>query len=231
MDKGQNRTLELRATTSVNGHWAECLPEDLLADVGGNEEGDTGAETVALLEELIEEDNNETGDNELDNEQDADTKTKLRWRTVETADDIDTCLAEAHKHSQELLSSLVELPVALKIHVDIDQARAYRISCQDLFMHANYMYISTYADGRDSMHRSSARRAILGRTHVCVGGAQFQRMLDVTLQTDQQLFFDRSARLYSQPAMSWKTMPEVMIGVIPNSMRVPLFEAIIALSQ
>ena len=67
--------------------------------------------------------------------------------------------------------------------------------------------------------------------HMYVGGAQFQRMLDVTLQTDQQLFFDRSARLYSQPAMSWKTMPEVMIGVIPNSMRVPLFEAIIALSQ
>ena len=70
MDKGQNRTLELRATTSVNGHWAECLPEDLLADVGGNEEGDTGAETVTLLEELVQVEDEEPGDDQLSDDED-----------------------------------------------------------------------------------------------------------------------------------------------------------------
>jgi hypothetical protein len=30
---------------------------------------------------------------------------------------------------------------------------------------------------------------------------------------------------------TWKTMPEEMMGVIPNSMRVPLLLAIIILSQ
>jgi hypothetical protein len=42
---------------------------------------------------------------------------------------------------------------------------------------------------------------------------------------------EADCRANSQPAMSWKTMPEVMIGVIPSSISVPLFDAIIVRSQ
>lgn len=39
------------------------------------------------------------------------------------------------------------------------------------------------------------------------------------------------ARMLGYLLRTWKTMPEEMIGVIPNSMRVPLLLAIIILSQ
>ena len=141
VDEGENGTLELRATASVDSHWAESLPKDLLADIGGNEERDTRAETVALLEELVKEDDNQASDDKLDDEQDANTETKLRWWTVETADDIDACLTEAHKHSQELLSGLVQFPVALQVHVDIDQASSCTAICQSLSL-PKYMRVS-----------------------------------------------------------------------------------------
>lgn len=84
MNEGNNGTLELGATTSVNGGGGEGLPHDGLADVGGNEEGDTAAETIALLEELVEEDNNQTSNDELDDKENADTGTEVRGLSVET---------------------------------------------------------------------------------------------------------------------------------------------------
>lgn len=94
VDKGNESTLELRTTASVNGGGRESLPHDRLADVGGNEQRDTAAETVALLEELVEEDNDQTSDHQLNDEENADTSTEVRWLSVETGDDIDDGLTE-----------------------------------------------------------------------------------------------------------------------------------------
>ena len=43
------------AVACVEGGRGEALPDDRLADVGGDEEGDAGAEAVALLEQLVQE--------------------------------------------------------------------------------------------------------------------------------------------------------------------------------
>jgi hypothetical protein len=75
VEEGDNSTLKLGTTASVDGGWGESLPHDGLADVGGNEQRDTAAKTVALLEQLIEEDDDQTSDHELENEEDADTST------------------------------------------------------------------------------------------------------------------------------------------------------------
>lgn len=121
VDKGNESTLELRTTTGVDGGGGEGLPHDGLADVGGNEERDTAAETVALLEELVEEDNDQTSDHQLDNEENADTGTEVRGLSVETGDDIDDGLTERQENSEELLGSLVELAVRLEVEVDVDE--------------------------------------------------------------------------------------------------------------
>lgn len=48
VEKSDDRTLKLCATTSVDsGRW-EGLPHNGLTDVGGNEEGDTRAKSIAL---------------------------------------------------------------------------------------------------------------------------------------------------------------------------------------
>ena len=77
MEEGDDGTLELRTTASVDGRGGESLPHDRLADVGRNEERDTAAKTVALLQQLIEENDNQTSNNELDNEENTDTGTEV----------------------------------------------------------------------------------------------------------------------------------------------------------
>ena len=69
VDKRNDGALELRSTAGVDGCGGESLPHDRLADVGGDEERDTTAETVALLEELVEEDDNKSSNNQLDNQE------------------------------------------------------------------------------------------------------------------------------------------------------------------
>lgn len=52
-------------SASVDGGGAEGLPDDCLADVGGNEERDSRAQTIALLEQLIQQQDNQTCNKEL----------------------------------------------------------------------------------------------------------------------------------------------------------------------
>ena len=54
-----------RTSARVDGGGAEGLPHDRLTDVGCDEERDTGAQTVALLEQLVQQQDDQTGDKEL----------------------------------------------------------------------------------------------------------------------------------------------------------------------
>ena len=69
VEKRNDGTLEFWATSSVNGGGGESLPDDGLADVGGNEEGDTTSKTIPLLEELIEENDNQASNNQLEDKE------------------------------------------------------------------------------------------------------------------------------------------------------------------
>ena len=94
MEERNNGTLELRATSSVDGGWAECPPDDVLADIGGNEERDTRAQSITLLKKLIEEDHNKTSNDKLEDEQQAHTSTKVRWLSIKSSQNINGGLSE-----------------------------------------------------------------------------------------------------------------------------------------
>lgn len=121
VEQGDDGTLELGATASVNGRGGECLPDNGLANVGGNEQRDTAAETVALLEELIEQNDNETSNNQLDNQENTDTSTQVAGLAVETSQDVHTGLTEGKDDGEQLLGGLVELTVGLEVKVDVDE--------------------------------------------------------------------------------------------------------------
>lgn len=53
VEEGDDRALELGSATVVDRRGGEGLPHDVLADVGRDEQGDSGAESVALLQKLI----------------------------------------------------------------------------------------------------------------------------------------------------------------------------------
>lgn len=69
MEKCNHSTFKLRATTSVDGGWAESSPDNVLTNVGRNEERDTRTQSVSLLEKFIKKNDNKTSDNKLEDEQ------------------------------------------------------------------------------------------------------------------------------------------------------------------
>lgn len=93
--------LKLGSTARVDGGGGESLPDDRLADVGRDEEVDSRAEAVALLEELVEEDNDEGGDDELEDEEEADSCAEVGGKAVETGEDIDRSLSERNDEGED----------------------------------------------------------------------------------------------------------------------------------
>jgi hypothetical protein len=92
VEESNDGALELSALLRADGDGRETLPEDDFTDVGGNEEGDAAAKTVALLEELIEEDNDDAGQGELEDDDDA----------VDHADFVDGTVHAREKVSESL---------------------------------------------------------------------------------------------------------------------------------
>ena len=60
VEESDDASLEFSSLVSSNGDWGEAFPEDALADVGGNKEGDTRSETVSLLKELVKHEDHES---------------------------------------------------------------------------------------------------------------------------------------------------------------------------
>lgn len=121
VEQGDDGTLELGATAGVDGGGGEGLPDDRLADVGGNEQRDTAAQAVALLQKLVQQDDHQTSNNQLDNKENADTGTQVARLAVETSQDVNTGLAEGEDDSEQFLGGLVELAVGLEVKVDVDE--------------------------------------------------------------------------------------------------------------
>lgn len=65
VEESDDGPLKLHTAGSSDGVRGEGLPDDALADVGGNEEGDARAQTVAVLQHLIQADDNDASEEEL----------------------------------------------------------------------------------------------------------------------------------------------------------------------
>lgn len=100
MEEGNDRSFELGSSAGVDGGRGERFPDDGLANVGGDEEGDSRAETVALLEELVKEKNDERSGDELDDQEKADSGSKIRGLTVQTGKHVDGGLTESDDKSE-----------------------------------------------------------------------------------------------------------------------------------
>eukprot|EP00963_Diacronema_lutheri_P014065 scaffold2858_cov659-Pavlova_lutheri.AAC.36 len=67
--QGDDGAFELNPPSGVNGGGTEGLPDDVLADVGGNEERDARAQAVPLLQEFVQADDDDAGHDELQHDQ------------------------------------------------------------------------------------------------------------------------------------------------------------------
>ena len=75
VEQRDDGALKLGATSGGDGVWGEGLPDDGLADVGGNEQADAGAQAVSLLQELVQADDDDARKEQL---QDASSTASLQ---------------------------------------------------------------------------------------------------------------------------------------------------------
>ena len=121
VEKSDDGTLEFLAATVVDGGGGEGSPHNRLADVGGNEQTDAGADAVTLLEELVQEEHDDTGGGELEHQEEAGEHTELTSRTVHTRDDIHEGSGNGENDAEELLHVLVQLTLFLDAGVEDDE--------------------------------------------------------------------------------------------------------------
>ena len=146
VEEGNDRAFELFATASVDCSRRKGSPDNRLADAGGNEEGDTRAETIALLEQLIEQNDNQTSNNKLDNQQEADTSAEVGWLAIETSQDEDTSLTEGEDDGEQLLGSLIEFSIGFEVEVDVNQMGAGQELCKVLVVCPSVHDIQPYLE-------------------------------------------------------------------------------------
>lgn len=105
VEESNDGAFEFSSSADVDCSWREGLPDDRFANVGGDKEGDSGAETVAFGEELVEKKDDHSSDEELDDDQRADSSSHLSRIAVHSGQDVDDSLTESHDHTEELLSA------------------------------------------------------------------------------------------------------------------------------
>jgi len=111
VEQGDDSSLKLRASASVDGGGGEGLPDDGFADVGGDEEGDARAESVALLQQLVEQQDDEAGDEELDDDEQTDARSDAGGISVHPSHDVNDSLTQSDDHSEQFLRSVKKCSV------------------------------------------------------------------------------------------------------------------------
>ena len=123
VEEGDDGSLELGAAAGVDGGGTEGLPNDVLADVGGNEKTDTTSEAVSLLKELIEGEDDETGAEELGDDDEGVTSTNGAEISIHTTNDVGNGLTDCNEDTKELLGTLEEGAVLLDVVVHLNDSR------------------------------------------------------------------------------------------------------------
>jgi hypothetical protein len=100
MEKTNYGALKLWTAASVYSGGRKCLPDNILANIRGNKEGDSRADTVALLKHFIEENDNHAGCAELEDQENDDSPTKVRRAAVDSCGNVYNSLTECQNQGK-----------------------------------------------------------------------------------------------------------------------------------
>ena len=124
MEQRDHGPLELGPARAGDGVGAEGLPDDVLADVGRDEQRDPGTQAVPFLEQLVEADDDDAGAEQLEDDKAGVDRAQVAHVAVHAADDVGDGLSDRDEHSEELLGAVEEIPVGLHAVVDVDDLGA-----------------------------------------------------------------------------------------------------------
>mmetsp|Transcript_103451 Transcript_103451/g.321783 ORF Transcript_103451/g.321783 Transcript_103451/m.321783 type:complete len:256 (-) Transcript_103451:2-769(-) len=120
MEGCHDGAFKLRALASVHGRGGESFPDDALADVGSDEQGDPRPHAISLLHQLIEKDNDDTCKEELEDDEDRVACAKLPEIAIHATHHVRNRLAHCNQHAEELLRTREERAVLLQALVYIN---------------------------------------------------------------------------------------------------------------
>lgn len=122
VDQGDESSLELGSSSSVDGGWAESLPDDAFADVGGDEQRDSRSQSVSLLEHFVEDHDEQSGEEELDDDEQGVSGSKVSHASVQSRKYIGRSLSDGDQNTKELLGSGEKLTIFLDSLIDLDNS-------------------------------------------------------------------------------------------------------------
>jgi hypothetical protein len=120
VEESDDGSFELGALLGPDCDGREAAPEDVLADVGCDEERDARAEAVALLEQLVEKDHDHTRGEELEEDKDGVEGSEVGEFTVHAREEVGKGFSQGNDQPEELLGCLEEVTVFLGVLVDFD---------------------------------------------------------------------------------------------------------------
>lgn len=121
VEQGDDGAFEFLATTVIDSGGGEGSPHHRLADVGGDEQADAGADAVALLQEFVQQEDDDAGSGQLDDEETAGEDAELAGGTVHAGDHVDEGGGEGEDDAEQLLHVLVQLTFFLARRVEDDE--------------------------------------------------------------------------------------------------------------
>ena len=132
MEKTDDGSLKFWSPSSVYSRWRESFPDDVLTDIGRNEQGYTRSDPVSLLKHLIKENDNHAGSNQLKDQENDDSPAEVGRTAVYTGCNVydrlpksqDQCKHYTSAKFPEIvctfLSGLEKFTIRFQIEVDVD---------------------------------------------------------------------------------------------------------------
>jgi hypothetical protein len=102
VEEGNNGSFEFSSRVSSDGDWAKSSPNNVLANVGGDEERDTRSKSISLLHHFIEHDDDDSGEDKLEDDEHGISEAEVRQISVSTRPDVSESFTNANDERKNL---------------------------------------------------------------------------------------------------------------------------------
>ena len=120
MEESNDGPFEFGTSGATNGVWTEGLPDDTLADIRGDKEGDARSQTITFGQQLVEADHDETRHEQLNDDQNSIHRTDVAYVSVHSGNDVRDSFANGDEYTQQLLCTGQEISVCLDTVVHVN---------------------------------------------------------------------------------------------------------------
>ena len=122
MEQCNNGAFEFSPASRIDSGGTECLPDNVLADIGRDKERDSAAQAIALLKQLIQREHDQSRAKELADNEERISRANAGQIAVHAADDVRDGFSHRDENSKQFLRAGKEGAVFLDVVIDLNDA-------------------------------------------------------------------------------------------------------------